>query len=138
MPSPATASAATSRAGLRSAHRTLAAVIAALVLLQAVLAGRAMFGPWDIEVHGWVGNGLFVLVVANLALAIARRAPNDELTVAALLGGLTFAQVGLGYVGREQLEAAAWHIPTGVRLMALGTYQLAVHRLRGSGVGGGR
>jgi hypothetical protein len=104
----------------------LAAVIAALVLLQAVLAGRAVFGPWDIEVHGWVGNGLFVLVVVNLALAMARRAPTAQLTVAGLLGALTFAQVGLGYVGREQLEAAAWHIPNGVLLMALATYQLAM------------
>lgn len=101
-------------------------MIAALVLLQAVLAGRAIWGPWDIEVHGWVGNGLFVLVVVNLALAIARRASTHLLTVAALLGGLTFAQVGLGYVGREQLEAAAWHIPNGVLLMALSTYQLTL------------
>jgi hypothetical protein len=111
---------------LRRAHRPLAAVIAALVLVQATLAGRAIWGPWDIEVHGWVGNGLFVLVVVNLALAIARRASTHLLTVAALLGGLTFAQVGLGYVGREQLEAAAWHIPNGVLLMALSTYQLTL------------
>ena len=113
-------------AALHRPHRILAAVIAVLVLAQAVLAGRAIFGPWDIEVHGWTGNGLFVLVVANLAIAIARRAPTSQLTVAALLGGLTFAQVGLGYVGREQLEAAAWHIPNGVLLMALATYQLAM------------
>jgi hypothetical protein len=113
-------------------QRVLAAVIAALVLLQAVLAGRAVFGPWDIEIHGWVGNGLFVLVVVNLALAMARRAPTAQLTVAGLLGGLTFAQVGLGYVGREQLEAAAWHIPNGVLLMALATYQLAMLPSRAS------
>lgn len=114
-----------STASLLRAQRTLAAVIAALILVMAAIAGRALFGPWDIEVHGFVGNGVFVLAVANLALAIYRRPGNAELTVAALIGMLTFGQVGLGYVGREQLEAAAWHIPNGVLLMALSTYQWA-------------
>lgn len=123
-----------SPASLRRAHLPLAAVIVALLLVQAVLAGRSevLFGTWSIEVHGIVGNSLFVLVVANLALTIARRATTPELTVAAALGLLTFAQVGLGYVGREELEAAAWHVPNGVLLMGLGGYQLALlqHRAR--------
>lgn len=115
---------------LLGAQRTLAAVIAVLILVMAALAGRSIFGPWDIEVHGYVGNGLFVLAVANLALAIYRRPATSELTLAALIGMLTFAQVGLGYVGREQLEAAAWHIPNGVLLMALSTYQWATLQAR--------
>jgi hypothetical protein len=118
---------------LLRAHRTLAAVIAALILVMAAIAGRALFGPWDIEVHGFVGNGVFVLAVANLALAIYRRPGNAQLTVAALVGMLTFAQVGLGYVGREELEAAAWHIPNGVLLMALSTYQWATLQARVAG-----
>lgn len=119
---------------LRRAQLPLAAVIAVLLLVQAVLAGRSgiLFGSWDIELHGWVGNGLFVLVVANLAIAVLRRATTTELTVAAALGMLTFAQIGLGYVGREELEAAAWHIPNGVLLMGLGGYQLAVLQVRSS------
>lgn len=115
---------------LLRAHRTLAAVIAALILVMAAIAGRALFGPWDIEVHGFVGNGVFVLAVVSFALAIYRRPGNAELTVAALIGMLTFAQVGLGYVGRETLEAAAWHIPNGVLLMALSTYQWATLQAR--------
>jgi hypothetical protein len=115
------------------AHRTLAAVIAALILVMAAIAGRALFGPWDIEIHGFVGNGVFVLAVANFALAIYRRPGNAQLTVAALVGMLTFAQVGLGYVGREELEAAAWHIPNGVLLMALSTYQWATLQARVAG-----
>jgi len=111
---------------LRRAHPPLAGVIAALVLVQALLAGRAVWGPWDIELHEWVGNLLFVLVVVNLALAIVRRAPTAVLTAAALIGGLTFVQIGLGYVGRTQLEAMAWHVPNGVLLMALSTYQLTL------------
>jgi len=117
---------------LRRAHRTLAAVIAAAILVMAAIAGNALFGSWDIEVHGWIGNTVFALATAGLALAIARRAPRDELTVAAALGLLTFAQVGLGYVGRETAEAAAWHVPNGVLLMALSTYQLAVLQQRAS------
>jgi hypothetical protein len=96
----------------------------------AAIAGNHLFGSWDIEVHGWIGNGVFVLAVAGLALAIARRAPTDELTLAAAVGLLTFGQVGLGYVGRDTLEAAAWHVPNGVLLMALSTYQLAVLQQR--------
>lgn len=115
------------------AHRTLAAVIAALILVMAAIAGRALFGPWDIEIHGFVGNGVFVLAVANFALAIYRRPGNAQLTVAALVGMLTFAQVGLGYVGRDELEAAAWHIPNGVLLMALSTYQWATLQARVAG-----
>lgn len=45
---------------------------------------------------------------------------------------LAFAQVGLGYVGRELLNAAAWHIPNGVLLMALSTYQWATLQARGT------
>jgi len=111
---------------LRRAHRTLAAVLAAAILAMAAIAGNYLFGSWDIEVHGWIGNTVFVLATAGLALAIARRAPSDELTVAAALGLLTFGQVGLGYVGRETAAAAAWHVPNGVLLMAISTYQLAV------------
>lgn len=118
---------------LRRTHRTLAAVVAVLILVMAAIAGNALFGSWDIELHGWIGNGLFVLAIANLALAMYRRAPKDELTVAGLLGMLTFAQVGLGYAGRETLEAAAWHIPNGVLLMALSTFQVAVLHQRVTG-----
>lgn len=115
---------------LRRLHRTLAAVLAAGILVMAAIAGNFLFGSWDIEVHGWIGNGLFVLAVAGLALGIFRKAPTDELTLAAALGMLTFGQVGLGYIGRETLEAAAWHVPNGVLLMALSTYQLAVLQQR--------
>jgi hypothetical protein len=38
---------------------------------------------------------------------------------------LSFAQIGLGYIGRDTAEAAAWHIPNGVLLMAIVTFQLA-------------
>lgn len=123
MPAPS----ASSRASLRRAQLILAAVVAVLILVQAVIAGRVIaLGEWDIEIHGWIGDGLFVLVVAAFALAIYRRAGTTELTVAAALAMLTFGQVGLGYVGREEVEATAWHIANGVLLMGLSAYQLAL------------
>ena len=113
-------------ATLRRVQHVLSGVLAVLILVMALIAGRWMaLAEWDIEVHGWIGNGVFVLAVVNFALAIYRRTTTAELTVAAALAMLTFAQVGLGYVGREELEARAWHIPNGVLLMALSTYQFA-------------
>lgn len=111
---------------LRS-QRVVAAVMAVLVLVLAVIAGRSsrLFGTWDIEVHGWIGNAVFVLALANLGLALAARTTRSAVGVAVAIAILTFAQVGLGYVGREQLDAAAWHVPNGVLLMALATYQYA-------------
>jgi hypothetical protein len=122
-----------SGASLLRVHRTLAALLAALILVLALIAGRSLFGSWDIEVHGYVGNAVFVLAVAGFALAIYRRPGNAALTVAALIAMLTFAQVGLGYVGREEAEAAAWHVPNGVLLMALSTYQWATLQARVAG-----
>lgn len=108
-------------------QRVVAAAMAVLVLVLAVIAGRSsrLFGTWDIEVHGWIGNAVFVLALANVGLALASRTSRSAIGVAGAIAILTFAQVGLGYVGREQLDAAAWHVPNGVLLMALATYQYA-------------
>lgn len=126
MPSPAT---------LTRAHEVLAALMAVLVLVLAVLAGRSarLFGDGDIEVHGWIGNVVFVLAVAGLVIALWSRSSTAAVAVAAAITVATFAQVGLGYVGREQLEAAAWHVPNGVLLMGLTTYQYALLRFRRPG-----
>lgn len=117
---------------LLRAHRALAALMVGLVLALAVIAGRSrsMFGSWDIEVHGWIGNALFVLVLANLGLSVAGRASRAELGVAVAIALAVFAQIGLGYVGRRNLDAAALHVPNGVLVMALTTYQYAGLRLR--------
>ena len=106
--------------------------MAALVLLLAVLAGRYVaLGDQVIEIHGWIGNGVFVLAMANLALALATR-PGDgpALALAGIIALLTFSQVGLGYVGRETADAAALHVPNGVLLMGLSAYQFAALRAR--------
>ena len=117
---------------LHRAHRIVAGLFAALVLVLAVLAGRYVsLGDQIIEVHGYIGNGVFLLALVNLGLAVALR-PDDgpALAVAGLIALLTFAQVGLGYVGRDTADAAALHIPTGVLLMGLSAYQFADLRNR--------
>lgn len=106
-------------------RRGVGHVLAALVLLQAVVAGQATFGDWDIEVHGWMGNGSFALSVVLLGLALASRAPRRSVLVAAALTVALFAQVGLGYAGRTALGAASWHIPLGVAIFGLAIFNVA-------------
>ncbi len=91
----------------------------ALVLLQAVLAGRGWFIDYDlIEVHGWLGNLTFifaiVLVVGAWLGKQAKQMTNAEFLISLLLLILTAAQFGLGYGGRDSQTAAALHIPNGV------------------------
>jgi hypothetical protein len=126
MTSPATAPppTKTERNGVDRAHQILAGLMAALVLVLAVMASRSvkLFGTWEIELHGYAGNTLFILALVNGGLAVKRR--QGEL-IALIIGMLVFAQIGLGYVGRDSLEAASWHVPNGVLLMGLTTYQFA-------------
>ena len=117
---------------LHRAHRIVAGLFAGLVLVLAVLAGRYLsLGDQIIEIHGYLGNAVFLLALANLGLAVVLR-PDDgpALAVAGLIALLTFAQVGLGYVGRDTADAAALHIPNGVLLMGLSAYQFADLRNR--------
>lgn len=117
MPSPTT---------LLRIRTILAGVIAVTVVLLAFLAGRFLFlGDLIIETHGYIGNTVFLVALISLGLGLVDKADGPELAVAGLIALLTFTQIGLGYVGRDTAEAAAWHIPNGVLLMALTTYQFA-------------
>lgn len=96
------------------------------VLLQAVLAGRALFGSWSITVHGAVGNATFGFAAAVVVVAVLARAGRHAIAVAAALTLVLTAQIGLGYAGRESVEAAAWHIPNGVLAFGLSVHQLTL------------
>lgn len=123
-----TAPPAAARRGLLTAYRILAVLSAVLVLVLAVIAGRsnAMFGTWDIEVHGMIGNVVFTFAVVMVVLSFLTQTRGVVVGHAVAFAALTFAQVGLGYVGRETLEAAAWHIPNGVLLMGLAVAHLSL------------
>ena len=115
---------ASAGSGLRPV-RILAHTLPVLILVQAFLAGRFLFGGWSITVHGVIGNVTFVFALATLALAWrARHRPATA--AAAVLVVLLTAQIGLGYSGRETREAAAWHVPLGVTIFGLAVYQLTL------------
>lgn len=131
-----TSSPSTTPAALWSGYRWLSVALALGIVIMAMLAGQ---GLWNgerslITGHGHLGNALFVLSIAQFIIAIVlyqRKAISAGimvLTFAILV--LLFAQAGLGYVGRENLDARAWHIPNGVLLMGLASFSTAYAWLR--------
>lgn len=106
-------------------HRVLVIALPAFVLVQATLAGQHLFEGSGISLHGILGNVTFSLTVVGVVLAVLRRSDGPAFFVAVALMALAFAQVGLGYVGRETSAAAAWHIPVGVTIFGLACYQLS-------------
>jgi len=114
------------RPGLATAHRALAYVMPALVLVQAAIAGQHLFEGTSISIHGMLGELTFALTLVGVALAWIRRSVGLVFFTAVGLMALAFAQVGLGFVGRDTSAAAAWHIPVGVAIFGLTTYQLAL------------
>jgi hypothetical protein len=114
------------RAGLAVAHRALVIALPILVLVQAALAGQFMFGGEGRTLHGVLGNISFTVTVLIVVLVVVRRRAGIEFAVAVALTAMAFAQVGLGYVGRDNLDAASWHVPLGVAIFGLACYQLAL------------
>lgn len=100
-----------------------------LIVIQAMLAGRSFFLGADlIEIHGFVGNITFIAALVLLGCALAgqrdRRLDRFDLGVSALVVLLIIVQLGLGYSGRDNATAAAWHWPNGVLITLLGAMLL--------------
>jgi heme A synthase len=97
----------------------------ALVLLQAVLIGQALYlgDPSRTTLHGWMGNATFVLaiILAGLSIISVRRGElsRPALGLSLLVALLVVAQIGLGYSGRRGGVPAALHIPNGVLIATL-------------------
>lgn len=115
---------------LSAAHQASVYLLAVLILIQAMLAGRSLFGSWSITVHGVLGNITYTVALASVAVVVARRAGTAAVTAALALAVLLTAQIGLGYIGRESAEAAAWHIPNGVLAFGLAVYQITLKGTR--------
>ena len=105
--------------------RWVAALTIAIVLIQAVLIGQALYigDASRLTLHGCLGNVAFVAAVA-LAGLLALGARRGELPRAAMALGilvaiLMVAQIGLGYSGRGGGWPAAVHIPNGVLVTAM-------------------
>ena len=125
------------RSTLGTAYLAVNAVIAVLILVQAALAGQALFmadAGWpestEITVHGIIGNGTFTLGFVAAVLAFLAKVGKGLLTANAVLLLALFAQTGLGYVGRETMGAASIHIPLGVTSFGLAVAITAVAALR--------
>ncbi len=106
----------------------LAGAVLLGVLVQAVLAGQhiALDGP--ITLHGIIGSGVFTFQLVLVAMLVLRRATRAAIVTAGLLVLLLIAQIGLGYAARGSHDLVALHIPLGVALFGVATWQLAVIR----------
>lgn len=112
------------RANLAPYYRWLVLITPVLVLLQAIFAGQWLGGHQKyIDYHEMVANLLVILVIVQLVLTFVIGIPGDLgrrlLVMNALLVVLTVIQVGLGYSGRTDLDARAWHLPLGVFIFGL-------------------
>lgn len=104
--------------------RWIAVLSTVLVLVQAFLAGRGLsLNHKFIDYHGMLANAIFLIVVVQLVLLVAIGIPGIAgkrlLAMNAVLVLLILMQTGLGYSGRTDLDARAWHIPLGVLIFGL-------------------
>lgn len=117
---PPTAHSSSARSpGWSTAFLAGSALLVVLVLVQAAMAGQALFEGFDIEIHGYVGNASFTLGVVLLGLALFGRLPRTLMVLAAVDMVALFGQTGLGYVGRDETWAASVHVPLGVTIFGL-------------------
>jgi hypothetical protein len=114
----------TEKSTKRTALAFSSAVLTALVLVQAILAGRGWFVNYDlIDIHGVMGD--ITLLAAIVQVAIAGVAMRRQRATRALFGlslatlVLVFAQLALGYAANESATAASLHIPNGVLIFGL-------------------
>jgi hypothetical protein len=112
------------RPNLLPVFRGTAILLAVLVLVQALLAGRGWFHDYGlIETHGIIGNVTFLVAVATAVLAYMVGVPGglgkQLIGLSGVLVVLVIIQTGLGYGGRTNAEAASWHIPNGVLIFGL-------------------
>lgn len=96
--------------------RLASGAVAALVLVQAALAGQFLTANADaLTAHRLVGEGLGLVAVVVVGCGFRVRSELPALWWLALgLAALVLAQTGLGFVGRDSSWAAALHVPVGV------------------------
>ncbi|GGI04611.1 hypothetical protein [Egicoccus halophilus] len=117
-----TATATSTPGGLDTALRVASWLVPLGILLQAALAGQALFVDGGLfGLHGGVGHGVLGLAVVQAGLVLVRRAGALPLGLAVVLVIGLVGQTGLGYVGHRTGNAVAssLHVPLGVTLLGL-------------------
>jgi len=109
---------------------SLAVAILVGVLVQAALAGQHIAVGGSISLHGVIGNAVFAAQLILVLLLIMRRFPKSAIVTAVVVTVLLVAQIGLGYASRASHDLVALHIPLGVALFGVATWQLAAIRSR--------
>jgi hypothetical protein len=115
---------AATSARLANTLKIVTAVTVALVVVQAILAGRGLFISHDyIDIHGVVADVIFLIVVAQALMtyvAVRRGLAGRTLAwINLALVLLVVVQIGLGYSGRDSGNSAALHVPNGVLIFGL-------------------
>jgi hypothetical protein len=111
----------------------IALLTGVVILLQAFMAGRFLYGLSDlVEEHGFVGNLTFLLAILLVVGAwLGRQAlvmTNTELILSVSVLILVVAQFGLGY--SNGTSASALHVANGVLVMALTSTLIGISFIR--------
>jgi len=116
--------------GLVTGLKITSAFLALGLLVQAWLGSSGFFNgePDLITMHEMLGNLFFLGAMVQLVLAFVAMQKGVATKALLYASGLillaSVAQIGLGYAGRENAGAMAWHLPNGVLLMGLCTVAL--------------
>lgn len=114
----------------QTALKWISTALSVLVVLMALLVGQGLFGgsPDRITDHGYLGNLIFILGVALVALAFLGFqkgvVSRGMLLASLLILVMIFAQIGLGYAGHRSgnKDATVIHFGLGVLLMGASSF----------------
>ena len=117
------------RPDYRSALIWLSAVNVVTILIMAILGGRFFISPDIIDIHGYIGNFVFLLVIGFAGLLYLSK-PGGPLGkvllgLSLLTVLLVIGQIGLGYSSRASVDALTFHIPVGVLIFGISAAILA-------------
>jgi hypothetical protein len=137
---PTNATTQSSQSSFWTAIRWLSIVIAAGIVIMALVIGQGVWGGERglITGHGHLGNTIFALSAVQFVLAVVlyqrKQVSAVHMVITFALVVLLLAQAGLGYSARSNSSLIAWHVPNGVLLMGIATFNMALAWMRPTAV----
>jgi hypothetical protein len=116
--------------------RWLSLILAVGIVAMALVIGQGVWGGERglITGHGHLGNAIFVLAGIQFVIAVMlyqkKQISVTHMVITFALVGLLLAQAGLGYSGRSNSSLISWHVPLGVLLMGIATFNMTLAWLR--------